>query len=403
MLQIDTTMSLGDSAGDQHVIVDVGPVAHGGHCIARHPDGRVIFVRHAIPGERVEVAITGDGNGGKFLRGDAIRVVDASAHRRTAPCPYAGPDKCGGCDFQHVTPEHQRDLKRDVVIDALKGQGKFTDDEISALNISVVDLGDDLGWRTRVRYSTHNGSFAMRKHRSHDLVDVAYCPLGVPQLHDVTDVPKAAEVELIAGPTLTVVADGHVIAGPTKQVRHAAGREYKVSGAGFWQVHRKAPEVLIELVVAGLAPKAGDHILDLYAGVGLFAGALASHVGPGGRIDVVESSEQACTDAKRNLHDLEIARIHHADVTSWLKHSAPSRCDLMIIDPPRSGAGPAVMERLTKLKPRTLVYVACDPVALARDLNAARALGWSLAALTVVDMFPNTHHVESIAVLHAKG
>lgn len=381
------------------LVVDVGAVAHGGHCIARHPDGRVIFVRHAIPGERVEVVLTGEGNGGKFLRGDAVHVIEASPHRRTPPCPYAGPNKCGGCDFQHVTPEYQRELKRQVVVDALKRQGKFSDNEIDALHISVSDLGDDLGWRTRVRYAIHDEAFAMRKHRSHDVVEVDHCPLGVPQLQEHVAVPKAGDVELIAGPTLTVVADGKVIAGPAKQVRHAAGREYKVSGSGFWQVHHKAPDVLIENVVAALRPQAGDHILDLYAGVGLFAGALASLVGPGGRIDVVESSEQACTDAKRNLHDIQIARIHHADVRHWLTKSGPSRCDLVVLDPPRAGAGPAVMERLTKIQARTLAYVACDPVALARDLATARDLGWTLESLVVLDLFPNTHHVESIATL----
>ena len=381
------------------LVVDVGAVAHGGHCIARHPDGRVIFVRHAIPGEKVEVVLTGEGNGGKFLRGDAVRIIDPSPHRRTPPCPYAGPDKCGGCDFQHVKPEYQRELKRDVVVDALKRQGKFSAEEITALNITVADLGDDLGWRTRVRYATHNNSFAMRKHRSHDLIDVTHCPLGVAQLQDDIAVPRADEVELIAGPTLTVVADGTVISGPSKQVRVAAGREFKVSGAGFWQVHHKAPDVLIEQVLASLRPKAGDHILDLYAGVGLFAGALATAVGPGGRIDVVESSEQACTDAKRNLHDIGTARIHHADVAQWLAKSGPTRCDLVVLDPPRSGAGPVVMERLAKITARTVAYVACDPVALARDLATARALGWKLREVVVLDLFPNTHHVESIATL----
>ena len=263
----------------------------------------------------------------------------------------------------------------------------------------MSDLGDDLGWRTRVRYAIHDEAFAMRKHRSHDVVEVDHCPLGVPQLQEHVAVPKAGDVELIAGPTLTVVADGQVIAGPAKQVRHAAGREYKVSGSGFWQVHHKAPDVLIENVVAALRPQAGDHILDLYAGVGLFAGALAPLVGPGGRIDVVESSEQACTDAKRNLHDIQIARIHHADVRHWLTKSGPSRCDLVVLDPPRAGAGPAVMERLTKIQARTLAYVACDPVALARDLATARDLGWTLESLVVLDLFPNTHHVESIATL----
>ena len=381
------------------LVVDIERVAHGGHCIAHHPDGRVIFVRHAIPGERVAISVTSEGNGGKFLRADAVRVIEPSAHRRTAPCPYAGPSRCGGCDWQHVEPAHQRLLKHEVVIESLKRQGKFNDEEIAQLHITVVDLGEDLGWRTRVRYTTHGDSLAMRKHRSHDVVEVSHCPLGVAQIQQAIVNVRGKEVELISGPVLSVVVDGKSVSGPSKQHRLAAGREYKVSGAGFWQVHHKAPDALIEHVKAALKSRPGDHILDLYAGVGLFAGALADSVGPGGRIDVVEAADQACRDAKRNLHDLPIAKIHHDDVAMWLRTQAPSRCDVVVLDPPRSGAGSEVMHLLTKLKPRAIAYVACDPVALARDLATARSLGWRLDTLVVLDLFPNTHHIEIVASL----
>jgi tRNA/tmRNA/rRNA uracil-C5-methylase (TrmA/RlmC/RlmD family) len=159
---------------------------------------------------------------------------------------------------------------------------------------------------------------------------------------------------------------------------------------------------LVDAVRAMLRPKPGDHLVDLYAGVGLFAGAYAETLGPGGRIDAVEGDETAVKGARRSLHDLPTIHIHHDRVDRWLRHGSLRRCDLVVLDPPRTGAGREVMERISSLRPRAIAYVACDPAALARDIATARQSGWEMTALRAFDLFPMTHHVECVALLERR-
>ena len=397
------------SATDVEVLV--GPVAHGGHCVARHPDGRVIFVRHALPGETVRVRLTSEGNGGKFLRGDAVEIVIPSADRRERPCPYSGPSKCGGCDWQHVTMTGQLQLKTAVLREALTRTGGLSVDEVDELNpvVEPIDGADNselgLGWRTRVRYAVSDGgTVGMRRARSHDVIEVEACPLGVASIRHSgvgeRDFTGYQDVDVIAdGDDVVLALDGDVEGSRSKIARSVAGREWRVSATGFWQVHAGAAAAMVSAVGVRASVRPGDHIIDLYGGVGLFAGSFIDAVGPGGRLEIVESDERACADARRNLHDVPIARIHNADVAKWLRSQAPKRADLVILDPPRAGAGAEVMQRVVRLAPRRIVYIACDPVSLARDIATARSLGWGLSSISGFDLFPNTQHFEVIAVL----
>jgi tRNA/tmRNA/rRNA uracil-C5-methylase (TrmA/RlmC/RlmD family) len=184
----------------------------------------------------------------------------------------------------------------------------------------------------------------------------------------------------------------------------AAGREWRVAADGFWQVHPGAPAALVDAVRAALRPQPGESLLDLYCGVGLFAGALAADLGPDAAIDAVEASTRACSDARRNLHDLPHVRIHAADVERWLRSgAAPDSADLVVLDPPRSGAGTAVMDAVLDRAPRAVAYVACDPAALGRDLGHALAAGWQVASVQGFDLFPMTHHLEAVALLLPPG
>jgi tRNA/tmRNA/rRNA uracil-C5-methylase (TrmA/RlmC/RlmD family) len=347
---------------------DVGPVAHGGHCVSRLPDGRVVFVRHAIPGERVVLEVTEGTDGDRFWRADAVELVAVSEDRVEAPCPVAGPGRCGGCDFQHVTPARQRALKGEVVVEQLR--------RLAGLDIPVVVEavpGDDDGlrWRTRARFAhLPDGQRAMRKHRSHELVPVDDCLIAVPGAES----PPSVE---------TVVAAG-------------ATHDFAVAEDGFWQVHPGAPMVLVESVLDLLDPKPGERVLDLYAGVGLFAAFLTDRVGAD-RVVAVEGHPGAARDAAANLPDS--VRVLRGDVGRVLAATLDEPFDLVVLDPPREGARRKVVSQVADRSPRAVAYVACDPAALARDVATFAELGYSLSALRAFDLFPMTHHVECVALL----
>ena len=395
----------GESVGAV-VEVEVGPVAHGGHFVARH-EGQVVFVRHALPGERVRAQITEGAEGARFLRADAVEVLVASPDRVEPRCPHAQPGGCGGCDFQHVTLAAQRRLQAAVVVEQLHRLAKV-DVEVQVEAVPGDD--DGLGWRTRTRLAVDaEGRAGLRRHRSHDVVALEACPIAHPLVNDsgVFDRTWPGITELQVAVSVTsgeriLLADG-TPSGRGRLTERAAGRDWRVSGAGFWQVHPGAADVLVEAVRSALEPRAGEHLLDLYAGVGLFAGALAEDLGREGRVDAVESDESALRDARRNLHDRATVRLSHARVEAWLRTSAPQACDLVVLDPPRTGGGKGVVERLARLRPRAIAYVACDPASLARDVGTFIGLGYELTGLRAFDLFPMTHHVECVAVLRPRA
>ncbi|GAA3821787.1 class I SAM-dependent RNA methyltransferase [Nocardioides panacisoli] len=342
--------------------VEVGPVAHGGHCVARVPvaDGtRVVFVRHALPGERVVVELTEGTEGDRFWRGDAVEVLAASPNRIDAPCPYAGPGLCGGCDFQHVSLDAQRRLKADVVREQL---ARLAGIDLSVDVEPVPGDADGLGWRTRQRYvDLGGGRRGMRKHRSHEVVPVDRC-----------------------------LIEAH--RGPSHEVR---GHAFQVADDGFWQVHPGAPEALVGAVLDALAALPGESALDLYAGVGLFSRFLLDAVGPQGRVVAVEGDRRASELSLTNCPGIEATS---GDVDAVLAAAYPESFDLVVLDPPRVGAKRAV-EQVVARRPRAVAYVACDPAALARDVAIFAEHGYRLTDLRAFDLFPMTHHVECVARL----
>jgi tRNA/tmRNA/rRNA uracil-C5-methylase (TrmA/RlmC/RlmD family) len=426
------------------VRVRIGPVAHGGHCVARH-EGRVVFVRHALPGELVDVRLTEAQQGARFWRGDAVAVLEASPDRVEPRCPVARPGGCGGCDWQHASTAAQRRLKAEVVREQL---ARLAGVEVPGLVVEPVpgDTGG-LGWRTRVRFAVdRSGRAGLRRHRSHEIVGIDACPIADPEV-DAVGVPRlrwpgAAAVEVVAARGAAGDAapevERLVVVEPVEQaggqipvprpavpasvaLRRAAGlervsgrtwvreqvdvdgvvRSFRVSGAGFWQVHAGAPQVLLDAVLAAASPAAGERALDLYSGVGLFAAGLAARVGPAGRVVAVETDPRAVADARRNLHDLPQVQLEEARVDDALERLAATGevVDVVVLDPPRAGAGRAVVERLLGLAPRVVAYVACDPAALARDVAVAAGRGYRLAGLRAFDLFPMTHHVECVVTL----
>ena len=394
-----------------HFEVQVGPVAHGGHCVGRIADGRVVFVRHTLPGELVTVEITEERKG--YLRADAVEILRSSPDRVTPPCPYAGPDRCGGCDFQHVEPAAQRALKTTVVREQLIRLGRLAEDEVDGLGVTVeplpgVGAGGALGWRTRLRYTIAADDRAgLLKHRSHEVVAVDTCLIATPavQAAAVTDRrwPGEDAVEVVASSTgdvsvSAIDVDGTMrpVSGPVQVTEVASGHRFRLDPAAFWQVHPAAPETFVATVLAMLAPQPGERAWDLYGGAGLFAAALAAAVGPRGSVTLVESDDRSVLAASSSLAALPQVRV----VSSTVERIRPrGRPDIVVLDPPRTGAGARVVRNLIDAAPRAIAYVACDPAAFARDVATFRTAGWRLTRLEAYDAFPMTHHVECIGRL----
>jgi tRNA/tmRNA/rRNA uracil-C5-methylase (TrmA/RlmC/RlmD family) len=427
----DTAHASSLAVGDE-VEVDVTTIAHGGHCIARH-EGQVLFVRHALPGERVLARVTETGAGERFVRADAVAVLSASPDRVTPPCPWSGPGRCGGCDLQHVSLPRQRQLKADVVREQFSRLARLD------VDVTVEPVpGDDggLDWRTRVEFAVgDDGRAGLRRHRSHEIVAVDHCRIAAPGVDRLRVTgrtwPGTDAVDAVApsvGDAVAVVVPGGEAPLVRERVVVGAGgeREFTLSARGFWQVHPGAAQTFVDAVLEAAAPRAGERALDLYAGVGLFAAALARAVGPSGQVIAIESDAAACAHARDNLADLPQVAVLAARVDDAFGVPRPSRrgsssqrgsrprkpsrstlvpasADVVVLDPPRTGAGKGVCAEIAAMAPRAVVYVACDPAALARDTAYFADLGYRLDTLRAFDAFPMTHHVECVALLTKSG
>lgn len=423
--------------------LEVTGIAHGGVAVGREASGRVVFVADAIPGERVRVRLIEEKK--SFARGVATEVLDASPHRVPHVWTEAGiervpEDRAGGAEFGHIALAHQRALKGRVLVEALERFAKVDAGRLASLvedqghpasmppplGASAGDVlepsrlvraapGDEerngLGWRTRVRLHVdadgRPGPYAARSHR---VVAVSELPLAAPAIRPVLGdrFGGASSVEVIAsGDELRLVIDEQQ---PTAIRERVGEREFLVDDTGFWQVHREAPGVLAAAVRDAIDPArldpAADN-LDLYGGVGLLGAALAEAGGPGTRLTSVEAAERATAHAAENLAEWVNASAETARVDRWLRAAEREGRDLagatIVLDPPRSGAGGEVAGALARSGAAQLVYVACDPVALARDTATLEAAGYRLARLRAFDLFPHTHHLEAVATFLPEG
>ena len=376
-------------------------VAHGGHFIARH-EGAVIFVRHAIPGEKCTIEITSTGS--SFNRADVVAVAEPSEFRVEPPCKYSHRAGCGGCDFQHITAEHQRTLKSQVITEQFSRIAK------KEISVEVEEVGQSLGWRTRAIGTTNrNGKLGFYQSRSHSIAPVDNCLICVEGMKfseiSSRDLKGDVRVEISASNT----GERSIALAPTRGEEKArltegpavlhevvAGRTLEVSHESFWQSHIKAPEVLTAAVLDFAQLQPGEHVLDLYGGVGLFTAAIIDVVGDSGHVDLIEGSKVATEDARRNFAAFKNVTIATGDVAKLLPRV--SAADVVVLDPPREGAGKDVISLITALNPRAIVYVACDPAALARDTAYLEDHSYSLASLRAFDLFPMTHHIECVAL-----
>lgn len=384
------------NVGDE-LAVDISSIAHGGHFVARY-EGRVIFVRHAITGERVRVRITEISK--NFARADAIEVLTSADSRIAPSCKFAKPDGCGGCDFQHIDPKAQRRFKSEIIKEQFHRLAKMD------IDVEVEEVLPIYGWRSRMEFTvSENRKLAMYQARSNNLIEIDQCKIA----HEAIDIGGVNSQKLPVGKKVDVAigSDGKALIAIEGRdnfalVNQRVGSfDFSISSQTFWQSHIKAPETLLQCVLEFAQLRKGDHLYDLYSGVGLFASGAIEKVGDTGRITMIEESGSAVTDARRNFASFGNVEIIEGKVERELKRFV--RADVVIIDPPRSGAGERVIRQILALSPRTLIYVACDPAALARDTATLEQLDYSLDGIRAFDLFPMTQHIESVARFIRRG
>ncbi|HJT94941.1 MAG TPA: class I SAM-dependent RNA methyltransferase [Mycobacterium sp.] len=388
----------------------VGQPANGGSCVARH-EGRVVFVRYALPGETVKVRIVADH--GSYWHADVVEVIEPSADRVDPLCPIAGVDRAGCCDLAFATPDAARGLKGAVVANQLARLGGFhwrDEDEAAA---EPVGEGSATGWRTRVRLDTSSdGRAGFHRYHSSELVTDLNCaqlPAGAldglqdrtwppgAQLHVALDDDGDRHV-VQSGPRIGRKTSTQVVEGHYEAVQRVGDRVWRVPVTAFWQAHRDAARVYSELVAGWAQLSAGMTAWDLYGGAGVFAAVLAREVGETGKVVTVDTSRGASRSARATLADLGWVSVVTDSVRRALA-AERQRADVAVLDPPRSGAGREVIDQLAAAEVPRVVHIGCEAASFARDVGLYRGHGYAVEDLRVFDSFPLTHHVECVAVL----
>jgi tRNA/tmRNA/rRNA uracil-C5-methylase (TrmA/RlmC/RlmD family) len=387
-----------------------GPPANGGSCVARH-DGRVVFVRYALPGETVRVRVVADR--GKYWHADVVEVIEPSADRIDSICPIAGVDGAGCCDMAFAEPEAVRRMKGAVVANQLTRLGGYEwRDENEAAAETVGEVGVT-GWRTRVRLDTSpQGRAGFHRYHSAELVtdlECAQLPSGMLDGIHSWVWPAGAHVHVAvdddgerhvvqSGPRTRGKTTTHVLEGQYEAVQRVGGRVWRVPVTAFWQAHRDAAQVYSDLVADWAQLREGMTAWDLYGGAGVFAAVLAKAVGETGKVVTVDTSRGASRSARDALADLGWVSV----VTDSVRRALAAqrrRPDVAVLDPPRAGAGREVIDLLAAADVPRVVHIGCEAASFARDIGLYRGHGYAVEDLRVFDSFPLTHHVECVAVL----
>lgn len=396
-----------------------GPAANGGSCVARH-EGRVVFVRYALPGETVRVNVFDER--GSYWHAEVVEVIEPSSGRIPSLCPIAGVDGAGCCDLAFAEPAAARQLKGSVVANQLARLGGFSWRDESTAVAEPVGSGEVRGWRTRVRLdTTAEGRAGFHRYHSADLVTELGCGQLPAQLTDGLAEMRwtpGAHVHVVldsdgrrhvvqSGPKATARKGGRaagpksptrVIEGDYEAVQRVGGRQWMLPVTAFWQAHRDAAALYSGLVAdwSGLQP--GMTAWDLYGGAGVFAAALADLVGPDGRVLTVDTSRGASRAARSALADLPWVSVVTDSVRRALSAES-ARPDVAVLDPPRTGAGREVIDALAATEVPRVVHIGCEAASFARDVGLYLRHGYAVEELRVFDSFPLTHHVECVAVL----
>lgn len=402
------------------VEVDLHGIAHGGEAVGRLPDGRAVFVGRAVPGERVRIRVVEDKK--RWARAELIEVVTASPDRVEPPCPYV--PECGGCDLQHVDPARQRVMKTRIVREQLERLGGIEAPPVD----DIRAVGPDVRYRESARFhAVADGRLGFHAAASHEVVPVADCLIlhELPQLlrEQVGDRTGASEVTVRAphsgrvavlhpGPGPLDIPEGSfdvALAQPDGSLAplrgdgvlssNIAGFTYRYDASCFFQVNPGGAEAIVEEVLTAVGAVGGRRVWDLYAGVGLLSLPLAAG---GALVTAVEGHAPATAWARRNADEAGLdVTVVTAPVEGFVgevtRDPGDRRPDVVVLDPPRRGAGADLVVDLATLGPEVIAYVACDVAALARDARALCGNGYRLTRAVPLDLFPMTHHIEVVA------
>lgn len=383
--------------------------ASGGKAVGHHPDGRVVFVEFALPGERVIAEITTDRS--DYLEATAVLVLEASEHRVTPRCQYFG--RCGGCQLQHVAYEEQLVLKTGVVADQLQRIGRFAPDEVEAILRPMLGMDEPWGYRNHVRFTVRrDGQIGFMQRGTHHFMRIDACAIALPRVNEVLAetqdrTMQAHQLSVRVGEhTEDEMLQPHLQwrpgqrpkdlpSGQTHYVEQLLGVPYRISGPAFFQVNTRQAEELVSLVVERVQAVRPRIVVDAYAGVGTFAAQLARWVE---HVVTIEESAAAGVDASKNLAQFNNVTRVVGKVEDTLPGMTPDP-DVVVIDPPRAGLFPGVVEAIVASTARRVVYVSCDPGTLARDLRLFVDGGFAVREVQPVDMFPHTQHIECVTTL----
>ncbi|MDP9832309.1 MULTISPECIES: class I SAM-dependent RNA methyltransferase [Trueperella] len=398
------------------MILDITDIGHGGVGIARH-EGRVVFVRGAIPGERVKAELTSSRS--RYATAVVREVVQASPERVTHPWPEGAAGVTGAADFGHITLAGQRSLKERALLGNLRRiGGQELLETALGLGLSVAAVDDTDGWGSRTRFDVVKleRGVGMYREGTKELVPITSMPLALPELERLIfdpawdrEIAPGTRVHVV-GPASgedVVVADRVYTAPGRKGESHIWERatterdvfDYRVSASGFWQVHARAPHTLLRAVMKAAGVQPGESVLELFSGAGLFTVPLAKAVGPTGRLRAIEGSQRAVADAKANLAGMPWASVRMARIDERTVREVSA--DVVVADPPRAGLGRKTAGALAK-SPARIVLVSCDPAAMARDVAELVAGGRTVESMAAFDIFPHTHHVETVVSIQGQ-
>lgn len=446
---MDSTVTASDAAGAPgngaeaagsriEAEAEIERYADQGRCVA-HIDGRVVFVRFALPGERVRVLIDEPHNReDRFWTGEVIEVIAASPDRVEPVWPLAGPlawgGGVGGADLVHVSRQGQLAWKQAVISEQMKRLGHI-DISIPVHPTPGDEEAGGLHWRTRLDLiADGNGRLSMRRRESHTRVALDGMPLASQQLCSIAEYhglwshpfdpdnhirisapePRPGDPGLIESGNYAVLVNGKVLYGRRELTERVildnrADFTYHVDAEGFWQMHHMAPEVLASAAMKEMsnAGAGGARVIwDLYSGSGLFTLPIAA-LYPHAEILSVEGAPAAVRSARRNLKEAgaDNVTVLEGDVVKVLRslgntvRSRLTHPDIILLDPPRSGAGRRACEQISETGARSIIYISCNPASLARDTAYLLDSGYILGSIYAHDIYPMTHHVETVAVL----
>ena len=382
------------------ITLDIGSIANGGHFIARH-NNQIIFVRHSISGEKANVKITAVNS--KFAFGDAVEILKSSKDRVEAPCKYAHPEGCGGCDFQHIKPQAQLDLKRAVIEDQFKRIAKI---EVRP-ELIFTEPTNGLNWRSRLNLSvSENRNLGLRAFRSNKIIEVDECLIALKEINDSEIFTKKwdhednLKISYSSESDFNISHFGKNVSGSNNLREVVNDSKYEISPQSFWQSHKNAPRLLLEQVIKFANIKKGQKICDLYGGVGLFALPISKLIGENGEVHLIEVDKTCIEDANKMFKDIQNIFIHHGKVEQKL--GSVKKIDTIILDPPKNGISKQVINQMIEKKPKSIVYVSCNPSTLARDSKILLDNNYELSNIVCLDLFPMTHHIECVASFKKK-